>query len=410
MNACYILLVVFINLICLNAYSAVWISTNEWSEAWDNKYSEWIKNDFNQYIFVKGDFKNIPTDCADAVYAARVIFSYKNKLPFVINMPHSSGRFITNSTTKFDKFASSLKRVRSFIRWVNGITNTKSLITDTYPTEINRQALTPGVVYLSPRYSPNHDDNVTDAEIVPGHADLVKEVTPYGIIKLIGTTSPDKVRVLNIKSNLSYIPRNHDGGFRKWMPPRGYHSEVESLPYYSLEQYELGNTEVGQYKFQILSQWVLDIRDRLKLFDESAQERTIRLVQNLCQAVNLRVSAVNEGISYQKKIKNKCMNESEYDDYSTPSRDKKIKNIIVGLFEVTNYYMYFEETVSKYSIELNNCAPIEYYPGVHITLKQYIQRVKQGLISFDPNAPIEARWGETKFSSKRCKMYYTLEN
>ena len=61
------------------AQASVWKEQNQWDSSWEEKYSNWIQTSFNEDIFTAGKYKGIPTDCADAVYAARAIFSFENR-------------------------------------------------------------------------------------------------------------------------------------------------------------------------------------------------------------------------------------------------------------------------------------------------------------------------------------------
>ena len=70
-----------------NAQAAVWSENNSWDQTWEDRYSDWVKTSFNEDVFTQGSYKGIATDCADAVYAARLIFAFENQLPFVILDP-----------------------------------------------------------------------------------------------------------------------------------------------------------------------------------------------------------------------------------------------------------------------------------------------------------------------------------
>lgn len=119
------------------ASAAVWVDTQKWSNEWEEKYSAWVEAEFNSRYFIDGPYGKIATDCADAVYAARIIFSYENKLPFVIKNPYGTG-YYTNKMSNYDSKKEGKDRVRSFLYSIFEQTSTKSLPNDTYPVAINR--------------------------------------------------------------------------------------------------------------------------------------------------------------------------------------------------------------------------------------------------------------------------------
>ena len=86
-------------------------------------------------------------DCADAVYAMRLIFSYEYKLPFVIHNPSRPGKLISNRKKRWDKLPQE-KRVRKFLDYVADMTSTKSLSRDTYPIALDD--IKPGDIYAAP--------------------------------------------------------------------------------------------------------------------------------------------------------------------------------------------------------------------------------------------------------------------
>lgn len=127
------------------AKAAVWQDTNTWNADWEQKYSSWIETSFNEDIFTSGKYKGIPTDCADAVYASRLIFAYENNLPFVIQDPTGGSSKITNRMTRFDGTSDSFSRMKKFLLYVADVTSTKSLPYDSYPVKISRDYVKAGV-------------------------------------------------------------------------------------------------------------------------------------------------------------------------------------------------------------------------------------------------------------------------
>jgi len=132
------------------AHSFVWESKNTWSNEWEKSYESWIKKNLNQDIFTRksGILHGISTDCADALYAIRISFSYENKLPFVINAPDATKdkmKTLSNETNMFDQIKNESDRVRSFINYVSAEVGTENLERDTFPISI--KSIGPGSVY-----------------------------------------------------------------------------------------------------------------------------------------------------------------------------------------------------------------------------------------------------------------------
>lgn len=72
------------------AQAAVWKAKNTWDERWENNYRAWVTRYWNEEFFMdekKPSYYKFEHDCADAVYAMRLIFAYEHKLPFVIHNP-----------------------------------------------------------------------------------------------------------------------------------------------------------------------------------------------------------------------------------------------------------------------------------------------------------------------------------
>lgn len=218
----------------------VWQSENTWNEEWETQYSQWIRNSFNEDVFTSGKYAGISTDCADAVYAARVIFSAENKLPFVIGGANSE-------TSKFDYIKSDVTRLKAFINYVGDVTSTQTLPNDTYPIAINPQSMQPGVIWLRMSIaSENFLVRLFAGPSAPtGHTEVIKDISPAGAIYLMGSTVPGKVRNLLTSTSLVYYPANEKLGFRRWIWPQDRSRPKNELNNYSLEQFAMGLPDVS---------------------------------------------------------------------------------------------------------------------------------------------------------------------
>lgn len=378
-----------------SAQAAVWQETQKWDSNWEQKYSDWIQNSFNEEIFVSGPYKGIPTDCADAVYTARLIFSYENKLPFVIRDSTGGSNRISHKMSRFDSISDPLQRVRKFIEYVNDVTSTKTLPEDTYPVTINRTHVRAGTIWARPRVTRDHiveriiHGGVKDD---PGHAEIVKEVSDTGAIDLIGSTVPKAVRQLSTTSSLVFMPVESSTGLRNWMLPEYYDRSRSSLPGYSLEQFkELGKGRMGHRR---LSRWADEVQSRLALRTESRGESIARHVQNVCRLVNSRVDVIARSEDQRRKLGGRCMDESDFDSYSTPSRDKRIKATLKQVTEAAEARgLTTAQKAKKLKGYFDQCPDIQIAPGRKISLYDFALKLLKNDVSSDPNDSFEARWG-----------------
>ena len=66
----------FVFLITINqSFAGIWVESQKWDADWENKYTEWVKAKVDTDIFTSGRWKDLSTDCADAIYTIRAIFS-----------------------------------------------------------------------------------------------------------------------------------------------------------------------------------------------------------------------------------------------------------------------------------------------------------------------------------------------
>ncbi len=393
-----------------NAQAAVWSENNSWDQTWEDRYSDWVKTSFNEDMFTHGTYKGISTDCADAVYAARIIFAYENQLPFVILDPTGGDSKISNRMSRWDG-KSEMTKLRSFINYVSQVTDTKSLPRDSYPVAISREFVRSGAIWSRPRIVQSNFFSMLFGGKVkedPGHAELVKEVTDTGAIQLIGSTVPSAVRKLISTSSLVFMPIETTTGLRKWMQPNWYGARKEQLPGFSMEQFKMGEGfNSGRNGARTLTSWSAEVQTKLQLRPEQKEESLARFGANLCSLVQARVDVVRKAERVRASM-NSCMNASDYDSYSTPSRDKRILATIQEMLMTGGGFSFSSlgrlQNVKKY---LTNCPPIEITTTQSMSLTDVAAAYLSGKASSNPNDPIEARWGLAAPSSmsKSCPVY-----
>lgn len=380
----------------------VWTADQTWNEAWEQKYSSWIQNEFNEDVFMQGSYAGISTDCADAVYAARIIFSAQNRLPFLI------GESISNETSRFDKSATQIDRVRAFINYVGQATNTRTLPNDTYPVAINREGLRPGVIWLrSSIASENFLVRLFSGPSAPtGHTEVVKEVSPSGIIYLMGSTVPSKVRNLVTVTSLVYVPANENLGFRRWIWPQNRNKPKVEMDQYSTEQYSMGAQQQSNFGdndagmatsgtgVKNVQNFTKEIQARLAVREETKPEYLGRMAKDLCSMFHLRNEVISDALKYKEKV-GRCFNADEYENFSTPSRDKRIKDWLKQMLSTSGAgpFSSAQTRIEKLSTYFATCPDLSLSSMQPISIQAALEQFAQNKFSSDPNVSEAARWG-----------------
>ncbi|MBN8542291.1 MAG: hypothetical protein J0L82_18010 [Deltaproteobacteria bacterium] len=114
------------------ASAQVWVATEAWDDQWEKEYGDWISNSFHERFFLENEWAGIETDCADAVYAARVIFSFKNSLPFAISGSRDRQAQFANTTKDFDSILDPVERVKAFLDRINSQSDLDGFSRETY--------------------------------------------------------------------------------------------------------------------------------------------------------------------------------------------------------------------------------------------------------------------------------------
>ncbi len=396
--------------------ASVWSATNNWDAGWELKYSEWVKSEFNEDFYLNNPWGPLSTDCADALYGARIAFSFENQLPFKLV---STG--ISNQTTKFDKYSDPVARVKAFMRYVFDTTSTKMLPQDTYPVAIKREDLIPGTLWT--RNSQSSESFLIALFAGPnaasGHSEMVKDVSPSGVIYLIGSTVPSKVRSLIIGNSFVFAP-NEDSktGFRRWIWPQNIGQATQSMGY-SLEQYSMGyqspsNSDsdsnfggASQRGNISVSDFANEVQQKLALQEESQEDYIKRATTEMCSLLHLRKEVISDAINYQKKHGHSCMNVEAYDNFSTPSRDKRLKQVLDDTFDLLFAVPFFvgaEEKVEKISSYLESCPALVTVDGQKtISAVQAMTQLAKGNWSSDPNESELSRWGLAQVTGQCSK-------
>ena len=180
--------------------TGAWVVEREWDEAAEEEFAEWVhaigmarekrafrlaaglKNpDVNPLYSPEDDDLRFEADCATFIYAMRTYFAYKTRRPFSFTA-NKGRRYKANNRPRVFK---DFSQYPDFRRLFNGALSAVSSGhfrmhaslegTDTYPLDVTRESIRPGVVY----YDPNGhalmvyrvDEDTGDIFFMDGHPD-----------------------------------------------------------------------------------------------------------------------------------------------------------------------------------------------------------------------------------------------
>ncbi|WP_374033636.1 hypothetical protein ACES2I_12925 [Bdellovibrio bacteriovorus] len=404
------------------ANAAVWTEVNEWSQAYEDRYAEWVRAEWRTDFFSRKSLRNgqsnpyygLRVDCADTVYSMRIIFAYENRLPFVAQDPTAAGKTISNKMSRWDG-QSENQRVRNFLWYIYGVMSTRSLPNDTYPVAINRNTIRSGGLMATSKK--NH------------HSWTIKEILPIGVPYLVynsvvGANSGYGLQERQSWPNPDWVFEgdysvNSGAGFRYWRPASALNKPVWQSPGYSDEQFKIP-----------LNKWVRHVQSRLALRQETDDQLVARLIKTTCSGFADRVTSINEGLDYLKR-NNKCMDYATYDTYSTPNRDRRIFDDFMSLRRAYKEILQInggnqlsastkaqldkifpaislsaaQETsrMAAQTVTSASVCVVDYLPGRKMDLAEFKRRLFQGLISNNPHDGGEYRWGEARGPSQRAR-------
>lgn len=375
----------------LQARADVWTAQNQWSPAYEQRFGEFIRNlDLELFAKSTGDWGRLATDCADAAYALRIIFAYENRLP--VSFRTWQG-VMANTSREFDDVQDPVKRVRKFIAKVNHYTNTRTLVNDTYPVAIRPGVIRPGVMFLHPQ-----GNSEVPLTYRAGHVYYLQDVKDNGIIRYISSTVPAAVRALDPRNGIIFTPMDKDGGYRAWVWP-----DTGVRPNFSEEQFELGDWRPRAYRDgEAWYRWSAAIESRIRARAPTPEERIRAQLENLTVVVQNRAKAVQAGWSFYRKNYNpgQCMNEKDYDAYSTPTRDVKVQVELQNFAQAARGYVnsmgdaWGRDEASRLA-QFNRKVLFEVLPGVKVSVTDLNQAflTETTLHISEPEHAPEVRWG-----------------
>ncbi len=363
-----------------NSNRVLWTVTRDWTDEWELAYQNWFAEEFHPSYFVE---YNIETDCADAAYIARWIFARENQLPAAARLA-GSNQLITQDTVRPSwvnlPTHANWWEDQLFLAAVNYVANntyTHTLRVDTYPTQINPTYLAPGSVYLT-----ISGDS--------GHTRIFYGFGPNARLTLLSSTVPRRVRPLYEENfRVSVNAAQGAGGIVRFLWPykqdgRWRLRSPSEMSGYSLEQYASDFSQPNEYFYQAVIRKIFPSESDRDYRDVAAG------IESFTQAIQARIAIVESGYLFCKE--NNCEpGTSNYEDWSTPSRDSRIRETLLQLLRT------IQSTRDQRALDLwtqtSREAVFQIGPQLKLDWLSLVHVFKNNLYGYDPIEPIPKRWG-----------------
>lgn len=339
--------------------AGAWVlSGTQWTDRDEQTYSEFVRalgesgaGSLNKFVrnpqlnplYSEEDKKfNLLPDCADFPYVVRAYVAYKLRLPFgwVSSISGGGGDERYSDRNKPRNFAShdsyqTPQGVFGHVTLVNsGYFRMSPEVesSDTYPVKIQRASIVPGTIY----YDPN------------GHVALVYQVTEDGRIRMIDGHPDKSVSRPWFGSKFARGSARNGGGFRRWRPM--YYSAdgaMRRAGNLAIPDFSAADQYQRAYDFGTLGGLGYFEYVRVKLSSSGGLIKPLEefgiMMDDIYEDVKYRAEAVS--IAVQKGLSRKehpgflpwniYGTDGEWEEYSTPSRDARLKVAFAEFFNKT---------------------------------------------------------------------------
>lgn len=444
-----------------------WIRRNHWSVRDEQQFSAFVaqigesrcqsfdqclKNASNPYQNSDPKTVRFYSDCADLPFMLRAYFAWKNGLPFsYVNevSPAEGGTDIRYTpkgnrvsdradviTPSSEKTPNALKVLQvismdvssAMFRFHPSLNDTR-LFTDLYPVPIQRDSIRPGTVI----YDPN------------GHVAVVYKVESDGRVLYMDAHPDNSITRGTYGKKFARSNPGMGAGFKNWRPIQlieahqdsqgrwiggrivGTHNEeikdFSDEQFYGNQPHPSKDWKKGAFIFKEKSLDYYDfVRQRLATGSLRYEPLTEfkNMLEALCQDLKDRVDAVELAVQNQMHLAphpprlpvNIYGTSGDWENYSTPSRDARIKTSFLEIKErMTQFLSLFqkkspeldytgnqlEQDLLKTYEETTRSCTIQYTKSDGSKKSLNFDEVYHRLfkLSFDPYHCSERRWGET---------------
>ncbi|MEO1241171.1 MAG: hypothetical protein AAFX54_04630 [Pseudomonadota bacterium] len=413
-----------------------------------------LKSDANPYR--SSVDPRLPGDCADMAYVLRAYYAWKNGLPFSYQnaMRTADGsrqdiRYSTegNVVAGRRRILNIVSDAPSFLRRIGGEVSTAMFRThpdtgggrshdDFYPVEISRDAVRPGVI----------------AYDIYGHVGIVYDILENGRVLVVASHPDNSVTRSAYGPNFMRSKPALGAGLKAWRPISVVNAEKladgalrggdlkvatnSDLKHFSLEQY-VGNVphpseiwHFGEFRHEGRTLKYYDyVRRRLASPDfryNPVDELRFGL-QTICGSIKARKTAVDAAVRARVHLKphprklppNIFGTYGEWEEYSTPSRDARLKVSFIELRRDVQRLVEAAEAggdrvdydggdlagdlMAAFDEEKDACT-FTYRRADEMRMRLNLAHVMDRLfdLSFDPYHCPERRWGASGAELESC--------
>ena len=395
-------------------------------------------------------------DCADMAYVLRAYYAWKNGLPFsfqnamrTADRSRDDLRYSSAGNVVAGRRAirNSVRDAHAFLKSIRGEVSTAMFRThpeagaahshdDFYPVKIAREAVKPGVI----------------AYDIFGHVGIVYEVLEDGRVLVIASHPDESVTRSAYGPNFMRSRPALGAGLKAWRPISVVGAEKnadgslnggklsaapnETLAHYSLEQY-IGNVphpsgvwHYGEFRHKDRTYRYYDyVRRKLAAADFSYNPTDeLRFgLETICSSIKARKVAVDKAVMsrvYLKRHPSKLPPNifgtyGEWEEYSTPSRDARLKvsfielrrdmqQLVDDLARGEDGVHYNGDDLAgdlmKVFEEEKDACTITYWRSDNTRVRLHLAHVMDRLfdLSFNPYNCPERRWGAQGAELETC--------
>ncbi len=360
----------------------VWeVGDRRWTIEEERRFEKWVEENITEDFFIR---HSIPTDCADAVYAIRWIYSRMAHLPAAATT--KDGRLVGHWSTDWKHLPTHPEwdqdeRFRAALLYILPKTWTGTLPHDTYPVRISADSLTPGTLFL-----------VTESHTgIVGH--VIRDGSYIHPLQTWESALPVKVQKLTSRYFFLAKPDFKTGsGLIKFRWPVSENGEwkylsVKEHPFYSEEQYASGFSK-GYADFAEA------VARKIDPTNYPPAEKLARVMRTIIRLLKERVVIVLEG--NRDCLNGDCPEGSQWwEVQNTTGRDETIVLLMDHLSQIIESNHLDREMTKKMmesiSIDISKDRSVTFY---HL-YQSYLW------LSPHPGDSIEARWG-----LKRCELIH----
>jgi hypothetical protein len=358
----------------------IWeVGDRRWTIEEERKFEKWVEETITENFFI--NYK-IPTDCADAVYAIRWIYSRIAQLPAAATT--KDGKLIGHWTTDWKHLPTHPewhqdRRFRAVLFYLFPRTWTGTLPLDTYPVRISTDSVTPGTLFLE---TESHTGIISRVFLDGSHVHPLQtweSALPVKVQKLSTKYFFSAKPELRAGSGLVRFrwPVSENGGW-KYLP-------IKEHPFYSEEQY------TSSFR-QEHADFVEAVAKRIDPNHYDPNEKMGKVLGTVTHCLKERVPIVLKG--YEQCRNGGCPEASEgWELNNTSGRDGMIISLIDHLSHLIGSGQLSQEKAKK----IMETTLIQISENQSVSLYHVYQN--HLWFSSHPGDSIEARWG-----LKKCEM------